>query len=79
MEVDLLGRFHVTVRVYKATAQADVVNACLMSARHTLPLRFEQNSFAFVIASLPVHGFILNDACERDYEVWAGLFARKEV
>jgi hypothetical protein len=50
-----------------------------MSARHTLPLRFEQNSFAFVIASLPVHGFILNDACERDYEVWAGLFARKEV
>jgi len=67
LQIDLLSRFHVAIRVYKAAPQADVVNTRFVSARHTLPLRFEQNSFALAVASLPVHVSILNDACQRDY------------
>src|ERR1051326_4363399 len=67
--------------VHKATSQTDVVDSGLVGARHTLPLRFEQNSLSLATASLLTHvsprvqtyatrrSSILNDECGCDYEV----------
>src|SRR5918993_614425 len=43
--------------IYEAPSEADVVNTCLVRARHTLPLRFEKNLLALTSSSLLAHLF----------------------
>ena len=67
LQTYFLIRFHVAESVYKATAEADVIDSCFVGTRHALPLRFKQNSLSPAASSLFAHNpAILNEASEGD-------------
>lgn len=52
LELDVLSKLRLRVRIYEASAQTNIVNTSLMPAGHALPSSLEENTLSLVTSSL---------------------------